>query len=103
MILLKTLLEAITNSKKGTMTLVFRNNPPQKYRCLLSPNTIPRELPYRLTWFGPDMAPLEHYDMDKAEYEIMMKNNAAPRLLHHLLHHLNSTIGNVETVKIDFN
>lgn len=99
MILLKTLLESVLDSKRGTMIISVGNNPPQKYRCLLSHNTNTRELPYRLTIFRNDMTPLEHYAMGRPEYEETKKNNVSPRILQYF----NMMFGDIKGLTFNFN
>lgn len=99
MILLKTLLESVLDSKRGNMTISVGNNPPQKYRCLLSHNTNTKELPYRLTIFRDDMTPLEHYAMGRSEYEEAKKNNVSPRILQYF----DAMFGTIKNLTFDFN
>ena len=39
----------------------------RKYTALISKNSIPSELSYRITWFSNDMRPMGHVDMNKRD------------------------------------
>ena len=52
---------------------IQRKNKIDLYPALLSLNTIPNELPYRLTWFDDATSPLGHVALNKKEYNLIAK------------------------------
>lgn len=55
------------------------------YTALLSTNTIPSELPFRITWFTKEMNPMGHVDMTRRDANLILRG-IVPKDLNNRFH-----------------